>query len=234
MVNPAPSLSLPLELVERIADELDGDAPSLAACARMCTSWRSLFQGRLFHTVKLATNTACMQLRWALVASSHLVALVRVLHLAQSPVLVRILVAAGSVVFWNVHTLIIDTSPYHEGLLGVLPGLRTLRLTRCTGYIESAPWMLNELVVERSCRLETVTIEGLHKSAHTGEVHELILSDLLRRHTVEDVVSAVLEWSSFISREALVKFICGTPSLRELSLVVYPFKTDNGEKLRVE
>jgi hypothetical protein len=231
MANPSTNLGLPLELIDRIVDELDGDSLFLSACARVCVSWRYPFQRRLFHTVRLDTKTACLNLRQTLVASSHLVPLVRVLHLVESRVLVRILVALGSVVLWNVHTLIIDTSPYHEGLLAVLPGLRKLRLISCTNYIESAPWMLNELVVEQPCRLETIAIEDLDRS--TGKVQELVLNNLSQGHIVEDVVSVVLEWSFYISRAVPAKFLNSTPGLRELCLVIYPFRMETGESNQV-
>jgi hypothetical protein len=229
MANPAVRLSLPFELVESILDELDGDAPSLAACARVCASWRSLFQGRLFHTVKLATNTACVQLQQALAISSHLVPLIRVLHLAKSPRLVDILLAVDSasavppVRLWNVHTLIIDTMPYDEQVLAALPGLRALRLTGCFKHIPD-PWLM------QSCRLETVTIVG-GLDRMTGEAQGSVLESLLRRHIVDDVVSATLEWSFFTSRVAPVEFLSRTPALRELCLVISPFRTlEYGEK----
>jgi hypothetical protein len=122
--------SQPPELIEQILDELNGDLPSLRACALLHPSWVPASQDRLFHTVSVDRVEKWNSLVQLLQTRPHIRALIRRLEWAIPRAGKRSVAIAepSPTLFPRVEHLVFKHGPLRDALLYGLPSLVTVEL----------------------------------------------------------------------------------------------------------
>jgi hypothetical protein len=128
--------SQPPELIEQILDELNGDLPSLRACALLHSSWVPASQERLFHTVSVDRVDKWNSLVQLLQIRPHIRALIRRLEWAIPRAGKRSVAIAepSPALFPRVEHLVCKHGPLRDALLYGLPSLVTVELSECDKF----------------------------------------------------------------------------------------------------
>jgi hypothetical protein len=227
--------SLPVELIERVIHYLHKDKPALRACSYVRSDWTHCAQTHLFHTVELAIEAHWLSL-WAIMATSpHLAPLIRVLDVSSRlPLAIELTAWSKRILLPNVHVLIFNNIHYQHGLLSFAPHLRALRFRGCVGAIaasalasdsaDSHLTLSTQDAHEQLCDLETIAFDDIVAGKEWIQTH--VLRDLTRRRSIHGITTAILEWSFFVSQEAILDLLVDAPSLRNLTLIIYLHNVD--------